>query len=87
MRICSLAKDSSIITSHPSQSDIKDIESAVTRSTPTTVSLLIMEGHIAYQHQYYLSKVNIGDLVVIIPSKHKKQVSQLIPRHVDINQA
>jgi len=57
-----------IITSHTSQSDMKYIEYAVIVRTPTTLSLLMMESHIAYQHQYYISKVKIGAPVSILPS-------------------
>lgn len=75
------------ITSHTPQSDIKEVESAVTLRTPTAVSLPMMEGHTANQHQYYLSKANIGAPVAVLPSKRKKEVTRLIPWHVDITQA
>lgn len=77
----------SITTNHTSQSDMKDVESVLILRTPMVVSFPMMEGHIAYQHQYYLSKANIGAPIVVFLSKHKKQVSQFIPWHVDITQA
>jgi len=46
-----------------------------------------MEGHTAYERQYYLSNENIGAPIAVTTSKRKKQVSQLIPWHVDITQA
>jgi len=75
------------ITSHTSQSDLKEVESAVPVRSPTAMSLPVMEGHTANQHQYYLSKGNIGAPVAVLPTKRKKEVSRLIPWHVDITQA
>lgn len=75
------------ITGHTSHSDLKEVESAVPVRNPTTVSMPIMEGHIANQHQYYLSKANIGAPVTVLPIKRKKVMSRPIPWHVDITQA
>lgn len=76
-----------IITNHTCHSNMKDVESTITVWSPIVVSLRMMEGHTAYERQYYLSNENIGAPIAVTTSKRKKQVSQLIPWHVDITQA